>query len=194
MDSSENYSIETAEQKDIEGLSHMLYKTEEDPEYEWGEGTEEERLTILRRLMLYKGNRFFYKNFKVLKRNEKIIGFFLAFGGKELKVKTIKSDMIMYFYKKGKKHRIKFLIEVLKYLFYKECTLNEYYLSNIYIEEEYRGFGYSYILLEAVLNEAICRKYNKLSLRANNHKLVEFYKKFGYKLENRNDLKMVLKI
>ncbi|MGL4849631.1 MAG: GNAT family N-acetyltransferase [Clostridium sp.] len=194
MDSSENYSIEIANQDDIEGLSKMLYKTEDDPEYEWGMGTEEERLVILRRLMMHEGNRFFYKNFKVLKRNEKTIGFFLAFGGKELKVKTIKSDMIMYSYREGKKNKIKFLIEILKYLFYKECTLNEYYLSNIYIEEEYRGLGYSYILLEAVLSEAICRKYNKLSLRANNHKLVEFYRKFGYKLENRSDLKMVLKI
>lgn len=189
-----DYIIKLADKEDIEGLSKMLYQTENYPEEEWGSGTDEERLKTLRRLMLLEGNRFSHKNFKVIKNEKEIIGFFLAFEGRKLKIKTIKSDMMLFKLEKGLKKKIIFIFSIVKYIFQMECFFNEYYLSNIFVKEEYRGLGYSHILLDDVLNEAILNRYSKISLRANNKKLANYYKKFGYKLANKNEFKMILKI
>lgn len=189
-----DYIIKLADKEDIEGLSKMLYQTEKYPEEEWGSGTDEERIKTLRRLMLLEGNRFSHKNFKVIKNEKEIIGFFLAFEGRKLKIKTIKSDMMLLKLQKGLKKKSRFILSVIKYIFQRECFFNEYYLSNIFVKEEYRGLGYSHVLLDDVLNEAILNRYSKISLRANNKKLANYYKKFGYKLTNKNELKMILKI
>ena len=78
--------------------------------------------------MLEKGNRFSYTNFKVLKKNNQLIGFFLAFEGRKLKFKTMKSDIKLYKMQKSIKDKIIFIFEMVKYLFSSECLFNEYYL------------------------------------------------------------------
>ncbi|ENZ02179.1 hypothetical protein HMPREF1092_01414 [Clostridium thermobutyricum] len=194
MKSGENCNIRFAEKEDVDELSKMLYETEKNPTKEWGNGDYNNHIKVLRRLMLEKGNRFSYTNFKVLKKNNQLIGFFLAFEGRKLKFKTMKSDIKLCKMQKSIKDKIIFIFEMFKYLFSSECLFNEYYLSNIYVKEEYRGLGYSHILLEAVLNDAVENRYHKISLRANNEKLVSFYKSFGYKLKNEKELKMIYKI
>lgn len=93
MKSGENCNIRFAEKEDVDELSKMLYETEKNPTKEWGNGDYNNHIKVLRRLMLEKGNRFSYTNFKVLKKNNQLIGFFLAFEGRKLKFKTMKSDI-----------------------------------------------------------------------------------------------------
>ncbi|WP_297637298.1 GNAT family N-acetyltransferase [uncultured Clostridium sp.] len=189
-----DYVIKLADKEDIEGLSHMICRTSENLGYVWSNETEEEKIKTLRRLMLLEGNRFSHKNFKIIKNKKEIIGFFLGFEGRKLKFKTIKSNIMLFRLQKGLKNKLKYAIFIMKYIFYMECLFNEYYLSNIFIKEEYRGLGYSCVLLEEVLNEAILNKYNKVVVRINNKKLANYYKKFGYKFAKSDGFKMVLKI
>ncbi|MGL5480018.1 MAG: GNAT family N-acetyltransferase, partial [Clostridium sp.] len=80
------------------------------------------------------------------------------------------------------------------YLLDFECFFNEYYLSNIIIKEEFRGKGYSEILIGDVLDTAKEKGYLKVSLRANNEKLVKFYERLGFKRVNSKSKKLIKKI
>ena len=123
MKSGENCNIRFAEKEDVDELSKMLYETEKNPTKEWGNGDYNNHIKVLRRLMLEKGNRFSYTNFKVLKKNNKLIGFFLAFEGRKLKFKTMKSDIKLYKMQKSIKDKI---ILYLKWL-------NIYFQVNVYL-------------------------------------------------------------
>ena len=46
----------------------------------------------------------------------------------------------------------------------------------MFVKQEYRGFGYSKILNNAIINEARKRGFSKLYLKSN---LINYYEKFG---------------
>ena len=50
--------------------------------------------------------------------------------------------------------------------------------ATMYVKEEYRGNGYSKLLNDAILNEALKRGFDKLYLKTD---LVNYYEKFGAK-------------
>ncbi|MGL5086104.1 MAG: GNAT family N-acetyltransferase, partial [Clostridium sp.] len=91
------------------------------------------------------------------------------------------------------KEKIKYAILNITYgyLFYKECNRDEYYLSNIAIKDRYRGQGYGNYLMETVDIIAKEKGYKKVSLNANNEKLVKLYESFGFVLEDKSEMKMV---
>lgn len=53
------------------------------------------------------------------------------------------------------------------------------FLSNVFIKEEYRGKGYSRLLIYDSINEAKKLGYDKLYLRSHHE---NYYEKFGFKL------------
>ena len=179
--------------KDIEDISNLIYETEMHPEYEWGKGTEVEMRKRLIEMLKEKDNRFALDNIIVCKENENFIGILLSAEGKKIKPLTFKSDIKLLPMQCNLIEKVKYAVFniVGGYLFYKECNKDEYYLSNIAVKPEYRGKGYGNMLMEAGDNIAREKGYKKISLNANNEKLVKLYEKFGFNLEENSDMKMV---
>ncbi|MBU3105217.1 GNAT family N-acetyltransferase [Clostridium gasigenes] len=179
--------------KDIEDISNLIYETEMHPEYEWGKGTEVEMRKRLIEMLKEKDNRFALDNIIVCKENENFIGILLSAEGKKIKPLTFKSDIKLLPMQCNLVEKVKYAVFniVGGYLFYKECNKDEYYLSNIAVKPEYRGKGYGNMLMEAGDNIAREKGYKKISLNANNEKLVKLYEKFGFNLEENSDMKMI---
>ncbi|MBU3135884.1 GNAT family N-acetyltransferase [Clostridium gasigenes] len=179
--------------KDIEDISNLIYETEMHPEYEWGKGTEIEMRKRLIEMLKEKDNRFALDNIIVCKENENFIGILLSAEGKKIKPLTFKSDIKLLPMQCNLVEKVKYAVFniVGGYLFYKECNKDEYYLSNIAVKLEYRGKGYGNMLMEAGDNIAREKGYKKISLNANNEKLVKLYEKFGFNLEENSDMKMI---
>lgn len=189
----ENLKICKAKEEDIEDISSLIYETEMHPDYEWGRGTEVEMRKRLTAMLKEPNNRFSLENIVVCRKNDDFVGLLLSAKGKDIKPLTLKSDIKLLPLQYSFIEKIKYAIfNILSgYLFYKECNKDEYYLSNIAIKPEYRGMGYGSILMEAGDNIAKEKGYNKVSLNANNEKLVTLYEKFGFKLEENSNMKMV---
>lgn len=194
MKSKSKLHITNGKEEDIEVISKLLYKTEDYPEDEWGRGKRDELLVRLKKLMKRGGTRFYYDNFRVLKLDKEIIGIALSIEGKKLKKKTFLADLFVIRMQKSLKEKIRFVFLTLVYLLDFECFFYEYYLSNIIIKEEFRGKGYSEILIRDVLDTAKEKGYLKVSLRANNEKLVKFYERLGFKRVNSKSKKLIKKI
>ena len=75
-------------------------------------------------------------------------------------------------------------ISLFKYDLDERTDLTPWY-ATIYVKKEYRGKGYSKILNDAILKDAIRLGYNKIYLKTN---LVDYYGKFGARyIEKIND-------
>lgn len=194
MDYFKDAKIENAKREDIDELAKLLYKTEDYPEGEWGSGEKEELLERLKSVMEIEGTRFYYGNFRVLKSRGKILGISLGIGGKNLKKSTFKADKYLIGMQEGIKEKFRFLILTIGYLLDLECLFNEYYLSNIILKKEFRGKGYSEILMEDVVDNCKAEGYKKISLRANNENLVKYYASIGYSRVSKKSKKMIMNI
>ena len=72
-------------------------------------------------------------------------------------------------------------ISLLKFDGDERCDLTPWY-ATMYVKKEYRGKGYSKLLNDALISEAINLGYTKVYLKTN---LVNYYEKFGAKyIEN----------
>lgn len=174
----------------------LLYCTEKYPEYEWGKGTKEEHKIRLKSLITEKENRFSLENIIVGELDNNVVGIILILEGKKIKRQTILSDFSVI---KGieKKFfcKMQFIMQMLSYFcFEKECEKNELYISNIIIEEMYRGLDYSNQFFGKVYDIAKEKGYNRISLTANNDNLVRYYEKKGYILKNKKSRKMYIDI
>lgn len=186
--------IENGREEDINKLSNLLFETEDFPEEEWGTGDRDILLKRLRKIMKVKGSRVYYKNFRVIRNKNEVIGLTLAIGGNRLKRLTFKGDIYLLKMQENIKDKIKFIIGAIGYVFYSECRRDEYYLSNIIIDKSHRGKEYSHLLLKDTEDIAKKYGYSYISLRANNEKLVNYYAKCGFKRENMKTRKMIKNI
>lgn len=191
-----NVHLEKAKKEDIIDISNLIYETEMHPEYEWGNGSESEMRKRLIEMLKAKDNRFALDNIIVCKEGESFVGILLSAEGKKIKSLTFKSDIKLLPMQCNLIEKIKYAVfNILgTYLFYKECNRDEYYLSNIAVKPEYRGKGYGDLLMEVGENVAREKGYKKVSLNANNEKLVKLYEKFGFNLEEGSNMKMVKRI
>ncbi|MEG1287010.1 MAG: GNAT family N-acetyltransferase [Clostridium sp.] len=191
-----NVILEQAKEEDIEEISSLIYETEMHPDYEWGNGSEEEMRKRLIAMLKEKNNRFALDNIIVCRENESFVGILLSAEGKDIKRLTFKSDIKLLPLQYNLIEKVRFgLFNIMTgYLFYKECNKDEYYLSNIAIKPEFRRNGYGKLLMDFGDKTAKDKGYKKVSLNANNAKLVDLYKTFGFELEQGSDMKMVKSI
>lgn len=191
-----NVILEQAKEKDIEEISNLIYETEMHPTYEWGNGTEKEMRSRLIAMLKEKDNRFALDNIIVCRENENLVGILLSAEGKKIKSLTFKSDIKLLPLQCNFGEKVKYALFniITGYLFYKECNKDEYYLSNIAVKSEYRGKGHGVLLMEFLDKIAKEKGYKKVSLNANNEKLVKLYEKFGFILEEGSNMKMVKSI
>lgn len=191
-----NVILEQAKEKDIKEISDLIYETEMHPDYEWGNGTEEEMRKRLIAMLKEKNNRFALDNIIVCRDNGNFVGILLSAEGKDIKPLTFKSDIKLLPLQSNLLEKVKYgLFNIITgYLFYKECNKDEYYLSNIAVKPEYRGKGHGALLMNIGDKIAKDKGYTKVSLNANNGKLVKLYERFGFTIEKGSDMKMVKNI
>lgn len=182
-----------AEEKDREIISNLIYETEDYPDFEWGIGSEHDHKKRLCNLISNKENRFYYNNIIIGEENNNIVGVLLLVEGKRIKYQTLLSDWYLVSMQNLKRLKFRMLIQILVYaLFYKECSRDELYLSNIIFQPEYRGKGYADPFFNKVYEIAKNKGYDKVSLEANNEELVFYYETKGFKLKNNKSRKMYI--
>lgn len=188
--------IENGREEYINKISNLLFETEDFPEVEWGTGDRDTLINRLRKIMMIEGSRVYYKNFRVIRNKDEVIGLTLAIRGERLKKSTFKGDRYLIKMQENIKDKVKFICGGIEYIFYEECKKNEYYLSNIIIDKNYRGKNYSQLLLKDTEERAKKYGYAYISLIANNENLVKYYTRYGFKrvsLESRRMIKDINK-
>ncbi|XTR38974.1 GNAT family N-acetyltransferase [Paraclostridium tenue] len=186
----DDYIIKTAKSEDIEKIIDLIYSTEPNPTYEWGYGSEIEQKEKLKKLLNLNNCRFKLDNILICKYNNEFCGILLSLGGKRIKKETLIAYLQLIQYEKSICHKILFTFNTFLYLFYKECSQNDYYISNIALLKKFRGIGLSEKLLNAAYKLAKEEGYNRICLHANNDKLVNYYKTLGFSLINSKTKKM----
>lgn len=180
MNSSIN--IRRASKRDAEIIGQLIYKTEDYPNEEWGKGSEDEHLSRVKRLIALEDNRFSYENVIVIEKEYKVVGMALYLRGDKLKEATLKADKLLIPMQNSFLNKILISILGVYYYFDSECEKDELYLSNIVLSENARGQGLSNKLMEEIYKIAKSSGFNKVSLRANNERLVKFYEGLGFQV------------
>ncbi len=190
-----NITLKKATRKDIKEITELIYITEPEPELEWGYGTELEKKEVLENLMQIRNNRFSLKNFIVARKDNKLIGMALLIEGKDIDRLTINSEKKVVKIQKGFLNKLGYIYSSIRdYFLFRECEIDEFYISNIAIKKEYRGNGYAKIMIEKIRKMAKRKGYVKISLVAKNDKLIKFYESLGFNLINRRIRRMVSEI
>ena len=189
--STRDLKLDTAKEKDIKDIIELLYITEPYPEDEWGCGTEEEMKATLNRLLRIKENRFSLDNILVARKDDQLVGILLFLEGKDIDMLTSRSESAVIAMQKSLINKIKFMWYILENWFLEECLEDEFYIANLAIKPEFRKNGYSKIMIKEANKIAKQKGYKKLSLLANNDKLVKFYETVGFQVENEKTRRMV---
>ena len=190
-----NITLKKATRKDIKEITELIYITEPEPELEWEYGTELEKKEVLENLMQIRNNRFSLKNFIVARKDNKLIGMALLIEGKDIDRLTINSEKKVVKIQKGFLNKLGYIYSSIRdYFLFRECEIDEFYISNIAIKKEYRGNGYAKIMIEKIRKMAKRKGYGKISLVAKNDKLIKFYESLGFNLINRRIRRMVSEI
>ena len=189
--STRDLKLDTAKEKDIKDIIELLYITEPYPEDEWGCGTEEEMKATLNRLLRIKENRFSLDNILVARKDDQLVGILLFLEGKDIDMLTSRSESAVIAMQKSLINKIKFMWYILENWFLEECLEDEFYIANLAIKPEFRKHGYSKIMIKEANKIAKQKGYKKLSLLANNDKLVKFYETVGFQVENEKTRRMV---
>lgn len=187
--------IERAKRKDIKELVDLIYITEPEPQEEWGYGSEKEMKRNLRKLLSMRNNRFSIENIIVARRGKELVGMLLYLNGKDIDKLTRNSEKFIVKTQQGFFNKLGIIYSDIKdKLFCKECEEDEFYISNLAIKKEFRGNGYSEIMIEKAYEMARQKGYRKAALLAKNEKLIEFYEKIGFILVNKRIRRMVTSI
>ncbi|MEG2786248.1 MAG: GNAT family N-acetyltransferase [Romboutsia sp.] len=186
-----DYTIKKANNNDIEQIINLIYNTEPNPNYEWGYGNELEQKEKLKHLLNSNTCRFKLDNLLICKYNGQFCGLLLSLGGRRIKKETLIADLKLIHYEKNITRKVLFSINTFFYIFYKECAHNEYYLSNIALNKEFRGIGLAEKLLTEGYKIAKNEGYKTVCLHANNDKLITYYESLGFILINSKTKKMI---
>ena len=184
--SARDLKLDTAKETDIKDIIELLYITEPYPEDEWGCGTEEEMKATLNHLLRIKENRFSLDNILVARKDNQLVGILLFLEGKDIDMLTSKSESAVIAMQKSIINKIKFMWYILE-----NWLEDEFYIANLAIKPEFRKHGYSKIMIKEANKIAKQKGYKKLSLLANNDKLVKFYETVGFQVENEKTRRMV---
>lgn len=139
---------------------------------------------ILKKIYLNKKNQFSYEFTYFAIYENRVAGMMLSYSYDNLIKTSLNTGFLLI-----KVMRLNFF-KILKNLiksFFKLSKLNkdEFYISNIAVYPEYRGLGIGKELLKFAENIARSKKLKKLSLdvEKENYNAINFYKRFGYKIE-----------
>ena len=84
-------------------------------------------------------------------------------------------------------------LPILNRLLTSKLENDEYYLSNLVVDSKFRGRGIGSILLDHAIENAKKEECTSVILDAdmNNKKIISFYKRIGFKIVDKNEIKIM---
>ena len=174
-----NFSLRDALPSDSKNVSDLIYITSPNLFlYMFGRKARD----ILSYLFRRKYNLFSYKHSTITEINGDIAGMILSYGYEAIEKESKNTGRLILKY-----YGIFFIFNVFNLLkiakIIADLTSNDYYISNIAVFGQYRGYGIGKRLIEYANGEA--KKLNKLHIaldvERNNKNAIEFYHHLGFK-------------
>ncbi len=179
---------------DIDKVSELIYETELELFRSLLGKDEFEATQNIKELVKAGGNSLGHENIHVINHQGDVLGILVSFIGRET---SFWSDFKAYYKILNSYDFLKYIIKgtLINKLLTADLGENEYYLSNIAIDANFRGQGIgSYILENAVkLAENIgCRRVI-LDVTMDNEGALRLYERFGFKIYGKSVSKWIFK-
>ncbi len=164
-------------------IAELIYNTEDDPQFVWGAGDKEEIISRLTKLVQRTDTRYSYKYAKIAVCDNEVCGVIIALPHTLISpLDKNTSDVLLK--NLTLKDKIKYIIDRIKCIGFKESKNGEYYISNLCTAEKYRGKGVGTMLLREAERSAKKHKLGKCSLLVHEQKenVIRLYHKINYKI------------
>ncbi|MGL5379175.1 GNAT family N-acetyltransferase [Clostridium sp.] len=178
-----NLNLRDASESDAASIAELIYATEDEPEYVWGQGTKRETLSRIEWLVKSEGSRYSYTKIKVAELNGKICGAIILLKNEEIFNLDIKTSLKLVSLIKGIKRKLLFIKDVFFSYGLNESDDGEMYIANLATSPEVRGKGIGKELMKLAEKMAKENGYSKCSLLAKDANIRVFYEKLDYKFE-----------
>ncbi|MGZ7070591.1 MAG: GNAT family N-acetyltransferase [Methanobacterium sp.] len=175
---------------DLNEVSRFIYETELDLfKYLFGKNQEKAQNNLKR--LIYKGNNSFGhdKIHIVTEDNEDLLGILISYSGDEINdidnLKAFFSSMGIIDFMK-----LALVGPVLNKLLTTDQKNDDYYLSNVYVDKNYRGKGTGTFILEKSLELAREKNAKRVTLDVDieNKGALRLYERFGFKIYNKKSI------
>ncbi|MCK4433659.1 MAG: GNAT family N-acetyltransferase [Methanomicrobia archaeon] len=140
-------------------------------------------------------NSFGYENIYGYYLNKELAGLYIGYTGEKKKYYEGMPDL-RAFLKAFNVLKILILtikLPILNRLLTSKLENDEYYLSNLVVDSKFRGRGIGSILLDHAIENAKKEECTSVILDAdmNNKKIISFYKRIGFKIVGKNEIKIM---
>jgi len=149
-------------------------------------------ISSLTHLIIEQGNMFSFEYVTVYKENDIIAGVIVGHSGKDKKLIRMKERKVFikaigYF---RAFHYFVMMKPVLRWLMKFDLKENEFYISNIGVDEKYRGKGIGTQLIKHIISEQQRKGTGKvyLDVEANNTNAKRLYESMGFKIEKKRTI------
>ena len=178
--------IQYAQKEHADMISKLIYSTEEDPQAVWGEGSKEEILQRLTRLVKRKDTRYSYQYTRVAVHDGEVCGAVVALPHQELTVLDTQTEKMIFRWQEGIWAKLKWIVTAFKGMSLKESAPGEYYIANVATFQWVRGKGIASKLLLDAEKRAKDHGLGKCSLIVDQSKpgVVKLYSGMGYEIES----------
>lgn len=178
--------IQCAKKEHAGMISKLIYSTEEDPQGVWGDGTKEEILGRLNKLVKRTDTRYSYEHARVAVCDGQVCGAMVALSHQELTVLDTKTEKMIFRWQDGFWAKLRWIVTAFKGMSLKESAPGEYYIANVATFAWVRGKGIGTKLLLDAEKRAREHGLDKCSLIVDQSKpaVVELYSGLGYEVDS----------
>ena len=178
--------IQCAKKEHAGMISKLIYSTEEDPQTVWGDGTKQEILGRLTKLVKRTDTRYSYQYARVAVHNGQVCGAMVALPHQELTVLDTQTEKMILRWQEGFWAKLRWIVTAFKGMSLKESAPGEYYIANVATFAWVRGQGIATKLLLDAEKRAKDHGLNKCSLIVDQAKpaVVGLYSDMGYEIES----------
>lgn len=148
-------------------------------------------------LISEQGNMFGLANVTVYKENNTIVGVIVGHSGKDEKLfrKTERKAFIKSVGRLRTFHYYMMIVPVLKWLMKLKNNENEFYISNIGVDENYRGRGIGTELIKYIISEQQNKGIEKiyLDVEGKNINAIKLYENLGFRIKRQRSIGLLKK-
>ncbi len=186
--------IKKIEEKDYLLAAELIYGTSTSLS-EFIFGKREKNILPIKKLIEIGNNSFEYENIYGYYLNKELVGLYIGYTGKKKKYYEGMPDL-RAFLKAFNILKILILaikLPILNRLLTSKLENGEYYLSNLIVDSKFRGRRIGSILLDHAIENAKKEECTSVILDAdmNNKKIISFYKRIGFKIVDKNEIKIM---
>jgi ribosomal protein S18 acetylase RimI-like enzyme len=180
---------------DLNRVSELIYETELTIFKQLLGKNESEAVQNIKKLVKLGNNSFGHEHIHVVSdRDGNILGILVSFCGRET---SLWSDFKEYFKVLNFYNFLKYAVKgtLINELLTASVGKNDYYLSNVAVDPQFRGQGIGTYILENAFKDAEKRGCKRvlLDVTLNNEGARRLYERFGFKVYGKKDPKLIFK-